>query len=81
MVPTEMGAVPRFYFDVIVNGERGVDVEGLILDNADVAYREGLHAVKMLSVEMAGDADPADCELQILDEHRTLLVKLPFSMP
>ncbi len=73
--------MPRFYFDVVVNGDRGVDPQGLILDSADVAHREGLHAAKTLSREMAGDADPADCELEVVDEHRKLLVRIPFAMP
>jgi hypothetical protein len=75
------GAMPRFYFDVVVNGEKSPDPKGLILKNAEEAHREGLNVVKILGREKAGDAAPADCELEILDGHRKLLVKLPFSMP
>ena len=73
--------MPRFYFDVVVDGEMSPDLQGLILDNAEAAHREGLHVVKILSREKAGDAAPADCELEILDGHRKLLVRLHFSMP
>ena len=73
--------MPRFYFDVVVNGEKSPDLQGLILDNAEAAHREGLYVVKVLRQEKAGDAAPADCELEILDGHRKLLVRLHFSMP
>ena len=73
--------MPRFYFDVVVNGEMSPDLQGLILDNAEAAHREGLHVVKVLSQDKVGDAAPADCVLEILDEHRKLLFSLPFSMP
>ena len=73
--------MPRFYFDVVVNGEKSPDLQGVILDNAEAAHREGLYAVKILSQEKAGDAAPADRVLEILDAHRKLLFSLPFSMP
>ena len=73
--------MPRFYFDVVVNGEKSPDLQGLILDNAEAAHREGLYVVKVLSQDKVGDAAPADCVLEILDEHRKLLFSLPFSMP
>ena len=74
--------MPRFYFDVVVNGERGADLQGHILDNAEAARREGLQVVKALSQgKPEDDALPASCELEILDEHRNLVVNLPFSIP
>ena len=73
--------MPRFYFDVVVDGEISPDLQGLILDNVEAAHREGLHAVKFLSREKVGDAAPADCVLEILNENRKLLFSLPFFMP
>ena len=71
--------MPRFYFDVVVNGEKNPDLQGLILDNAEDAHREALQVVKILSLDKTDG--PADCVLEILDGHRKLLFNLPFSMP
>ena len=35
--------MPRFYFDVVVNGEKSPDPRGILLENAEEAYRLGLY--------------------------------------
>ena len=69
----------RFFFDVVVNGETSRDLQGLILDNAEAAHREGLYVVKILSRDKTDGL--TDCVLEILDGHRKLLFSFPFSMP
>ena len=75
---SKKGRTPRFFFDIVVNGDRSPDPHGILLENAEEAYRLGLYDAGVLGGPSDGYSDSAHCVLEILDEQRTLLFKVPF---
>lgn len=68
----------RFYFDVVVNGEKASDPNGILLESAEEAYRLGLYDARVLGCTSGTHCAAAYCVLQVLDDQRNLLFTLPF---
>lgn len=67
--------MPKFYFDVMENGQLSFDQEGLELENADRAHREAIKTI----ADMAGEKIPLDGALKltvaVADEHHRILFR------
>ena len=66
--------MPRYYFDLIVDGDRRPDTQGVVIDDEEKAYLLALDDVQVLARNAAGNLpDPAKCAIEVLDERRQLL--------
>jgi hypothetical protein len=70
--------VPRYFFDVITNGDRIVDPLGLELPDREAARVEAIRAaVEMIANNALENA--VDAQFEVTDENGTIILTLPFA--
>lgn len=70
--------MPKYYFDLIINGERDRDTKGIELDDDKAAYQLARSdLVEILRDAQANNADLAQSALVVLDEDRNILFNFP----
>ena len=69
--------MPRYFFDILANGERIDDPEGMELPDLKAARAEAIQAARDLMDDPIIANGPV--EFEISDETGAVLLKLPFS--
>jgi hypothetical protein len=73
--------VPRFYFDLIIEGHRFTDHVGLELVNLEAALEHARTDIsELLTTQMGKALVSAKCAIEVSNESRRRLSRVPFAM-
>jgi hypothetical protein len=72
--------VPRFYFDLIEDGDLSPDDTGIVLDSSDAAQRQAQRSLAEMVKDALPDGEAKAMALQIRDEggqtHLTVAIRM-----